>query len=48
MLANGTDKLKNRNASLTDALAALHPINANEPGAQGAFEADQVLRQYSS
>jgi hypothetical protein len=26
MLANGTDKLKNRNALLTDALAALHPI----------------------
>jgi hypothetical protein len=25
-LANGTDELKNRNASLTDALAALHPI----------------------
>ena len=26
VLANGTDELKNRNASLTHALAALHPI----------------------
>ena len=28
VLANGTDELKNRNASLTDALAALHSIKA--------------------
>jgi hypothetical protein len=35
-------------APTAGAAATVIMFHANEPGAQGAFEAEQVLRQYSS
>ena len=34
-------------APTANASATVYMFRANEPGAQGAFEAEQVLKQYS-